>query len=54
MRKTAGEARQGFEEAVVGKDAVDREPDLGSATGGHQAGALLQLMKASQMGFRIC
>jgi hypothetical protein len=38
---------------IVRKDAVNRDPYLGSAARRHEAGALLELMKTSQMGFGV-
>jgi hypothetical protein len=53
MRETARKRRQSFEETVIGKDAVNRDSDLGSPSQSHHTGPLFNFMKSSQMGFHI-
>src|ERR1039457_848617 len=45
--------RQGDKEAIAGNEAVRGQPDLRGAARCHQTRELLELMKPSQMWFRI-
>jgi hypothetical protein len=45
--------RQGDKQAIAGNEAVDGQPDLRGAARCHQTRELLELMKPSQMWFRI-